>query len=100
MFYCDDCAHKNGWPIAFMARSYGRCEACGKTRDCNDVKSSQLPPAPPPKNIDPKTCMHFINFLIVRTRGPRRTESDRSPPPRVEVECGACGWTGWYRRIR
>jgi RNase P subunit RPR2 len=46
--------------------------------------------------IDPKTCMHFINFLTVRARGRRRSENDRSPPPRVEVECTACGWTGWY----
>lgn len=96
MFYCDDCAHKNGWPIAFMARSYGRCEICGKERDCNDVKSSQLPPAPPSKKIDPKRCLHFINHLSVRTRGQRKSDNDRSPPPRVEVECAACEWTGWY----
>jgi RNase P subunit RPR2 len=48
--------------------------------------------------IDPKKCCHFINHLTVRTRGARKYENDRSPPPRVEVECAACGWTGWYRR--
>jgi RNase P subunit RPR2 len=40
--------------------------------------------------------MHYANHLNVRTRGPRKYENDRSPPPRVEVECTACGWTGWY----
>lgn len=41
-------------------------------------------------------CMHYINFLEVRTRGRRLTDEDRSPPPSVEVECKACGGRWWY----
>lgn len=96
MFYCDECAKKNGWPVVFMARSYGPCEICGNKTDCNDVKSSRLPPGAEPKKLDPTRCMHFIGHLTVRTRGQRKNDDDRSPPPRVEVECTACGWKGWY----
>ncbi len=91
MFYCDDCAEKRGW-LKTIGKSVGPCEICGKTKECNDRPSSELPPL----KVDQKRCMHFINHLTVRTRGPRKYENDRSPPPRVEVECAACGWTGWY----
>ena len=93
MFYCNDCRKERNWPITF-AKSWGRCELCGKESECNDMPSSHLPPL----KIDPKKCLHFINHLSVRTRGQRKSENDRSPPPRVEVECAACGWTGWYVR--
>jgi hypothetical protein len=40
-FTCNECrvkqglAHGLGWP--FMGISYGRCEDCGKTRECEDL---------------------------------------------------------------
>lgn len=43
MFYCNQCKDKNDWPES-IARSHGRCEVCGKSRDCNDVPSGALPP--------------------------------------------------------
>jgi hypothetical protein len=97
MLYCNECAHRTGWPSAFTPQ-HGRCEICGKLGDCNDVPSWKLPPVPGPKKLIPQKCMHFINHLSVRTRGQRKNDDDRSPPPRVEVECAACGWTGWYVR--
>lgn len=43
MFYCDACAHKNGWPDDFwLPRSHGPCEVCGKTASCHDVPSTRL----------------------------------------------------------
>jgi hypothetical protein len=41
MFYCDECAEKNGYPQSII-RSHGPCECCGKIRDCSDVPSSNL----------------------------------------------------------
>ena len=92
MFYCDKCGNERGWPVGVRGRSVGPCEICGATSDCNDVPSAHLPL---PK-VSKERCMHYANHLNVRTRGPRKYENDRSPPPRVEVECTACGWTGWY----
>jgi hypothetical protein len=44
MFYCNDCAIDNKWPYGYgMPMSRGPCEICGKTRDCVDVPSGQLP---------------------------------------------------------
>lgn len=40
MFYCDECATKKNWLMGLF-KSYGKCEICGKTRPCNDVKSSE-----------------------------------------------------------
>jgi hypothetical protein len=46
MFYCDACGKKRRWPVGLI-RSNGRCEVCGKARECSDVPSSKLPePAP------------------------------------------------------
>lgn len=45
MFFCNDCADERKWPKSLF-RSLGRCEICGKTRECSDVPSSSLPPAP------------------------------------------------------
>lgn len=42
MFYCPPCQKKNQWPES-MARSRGRCEACGRTADCYDTPSKYLP---------------------------------------------------------
>lgn len=42
MFYCNQCAEKNGYPKS-IGRSIGVCEICGTYADCNDVPSSQLP---------------------------------------------------------
>lgn len=48
MFYCEWCAVKNKWPFDFfMIASIGRCEDCGKTRECVDVPSSSLPKPDP-----------------------------------------------------
>jgi hypothetical protein len=41
MFYCDECARKNGYPIAIF-KSYGPCECCGKITACNERKSGDL----------------------------------------------------------
>lgn len=42
MFYCDPCAKKKKWPVG-MVRSHGRCEVCGRTKDCSDTPSTLLP---------------------------------------------------------
>ena len=42
MFYCNDCANENGYPISII-RSIGPCECCGKVADCSDMPSSDLP---------------------------------------------------------
>jgi hypothetical protein len=47
MFYCDDCADKNGFPKT-ITKSKGQCEICGKHAICNDTPCSQLPK---PKDI-------------------------------------------------
>lgn len=41
MFYCDECAEKNGWPNTLF-KSIGPCELCGKRTLCNERKSSEL----------------------------------------------------------
>lgn len=43
MFYCNECANRKGWPNDAIIRSFGRCEICGCTDDCNDIPSSFLP---------------------------------------------------------
>jgi len=42
MFYCDECAEKNGYPQSII-RSIGPCELCGRIADCSDMPSSSLP---------------------------------------------------------
>lgn len=42
MFYCDECATKNGYPETAF-KSQGPCECCGKLRVCNDMPSRLLP---------------------------------------------------------
>lgn len=42
MFYCNDCADKHNWPKSYMI-SYGVCEMCGLTNECNDIPCSCLP---------------------------------------------------------
>lgn len=37
MFYCDDCAKEKNYPES-IGKSYGRCEICGKSEICNDMK--------------------------------------------------------------
>lgn len=46
MFYCDDCAKKNGWPETGF-KSYGNCEVCKKTGECNHRRSDLLPAKSP-----------------------------------------------------
>lgn len=42
MFYCEECGTKRGWRPGLF-QSYGPCELCGKTRECSDVPSKDLP---------------------------------------------------------
>jgi hypothetical protein len=42
MFYCNDCAKKNGYPES-ICKSVGTCELCGKIALCSDRPSSSLP---------------------------------------------------------
>jgi hypothetical protein len=42
MFYCAKCRAKNDWPVSY-SKSYGLCEVCRKTAECNDVPSKYLP---------------------------------------------------------
>lgn len=51
MFYCDACGKKRHWPVG-LVRSNGRCEVCGKSRECSDIPSSSLPPAPPRLQVE------------------------------------------------
>lgn len=41
MFYCDNCAKENGYPIG-IGKSYGKCELCGALNDCSDISSNVL----------------------------------------------------------
>jgi hypothetical protein len=42
MFYCDECAEKNGYPQSII-RSKGPCELCDRVANCSDMPSSSLP---------------------------------------------------------
>ena len=42
MFYCKECRDKKEWPDSVF-RSFGRCEVCGKFRECIDTPSKYLP---------------------------------------------------------
>ena len=42
MFYCNNCATKNGYPES-MFKTFGRCESCEQHAECNEVQSSRLP---------------------------------------------------------
>lgn len=53
MFYCDPCADIKSWPKPIGLSSYGRCETCGKTAECNDVPSSMLPRTKPARTDPP-----------------------------------------------
>jgi len=56
MFYCEKCRKKWKWPEG-LSGSHGRCELCGKTADCYDIPSSELPPSKTekkPKKKGPK----------------------------------------------
>lgn len=40
MFICEECLEKyTNWSVPI---SYGRCEDCGKTKPCVDIKCSNL----------------------------------------------------------
>lgn len=41
MFLCAECIGTKEPLVGFI--SHGRCEGCGKTRDCKDVHHSLLP---------------------------------------------------------
>jgi hypothetical protein len=57
MFYCDECAEKNGWPKT-LAKSKGKCECCGKQAECNERSSSKLP-LPRQQIIQYQELLHF-----------------------------------------
>jgi len=42
MFYCEGCRARNGWP-GIIPISRGPCEECGKTADCYETASKDLP---------------------------------------------------------
>lgn len=50
MFFCEDCAKKNGWEGLFSPFSRGPCEICDKQRTCADVPSWMLPRPEQPKS--------------------------------------------------
>jgi hypothetical protein len=41
MFYCDDCATKQGWHKT-VRKSLGPCEICDELAACNDLPSALL----------------------------------------------------------
>lgn len=52
MFFCEECGERNRWPM-FVARSFGKCEVCGKVCRCHDRPSWMLPERKP--KMDPVT---------------------------------------------
>jgi len=50
MFYCSDCAKKNGYPES-ICKSVGACELCGKITICSDRPSSSLPKPKEPEDL-------------------------------------------------
>jgi hypothetical protein len=50
MFYCNDCAKKNGYPES-LCKSIGQCELCGEHKVCNDRPSSSLPKPKEPEDL-------------------------------------------------
>ena len=51
MFYCQECATRNGWPDYYgLPVSRGPCEVCNTVSACFDMPSRSLPrkkPEPP-----------------------------------------------------
>jgi hypothetical protein len=50
MFYCSDCAKKNGYPES-ICKSVGACELCGKIALCSDRASDTLPKPKEPEDL-------------------------------------------------
>lgn len=50
MFYCETCRFVNSWPQGIF-RSGGKCEVCGHTATCYDVRASHLPEHKPVKQV-------------------------------------------------
>lgn len=83
MFYCDPCGRQRNWPAddLLIPTSYGRCEICGKTAECNDVPAGALPvpPAAPPsveaKAGKPRRLQSYIASTDVE-----------GPPPHVVAQ--------------
>lgn len=50
MFYCSDCAKKNGYPES-ICKSVGACELCGKISLCSDRASDTLPKPKEPEDL-------------------------------------------------
>jgi hypothetical protein len=61
MFYCNNCAEKNGYPES-IGKSLGMCECCGKVAECNDRPSSSLPE--PKKECEEKTSQLTTKELL------------------------------------
>lgn len=65
MIYCEDCAHKNEWPIN-LHRQRNSCEICKKTTDdCSDTPTGTLsrmtkPDAPAVARVNPEADDPFF----------------------------------------
>lgn len=46
MIFCEDCRIKKNWPrhagFPYAGITFGKCEVCGKAKDCNDVPAVKL----------------------------------------------------------
>ena len=76
MFYCKECAEKNGYPES-IAKSHGKCELCGNIRVCNDVPSSKLPKSAKEKEMEDLAWKIFQKRLDISFRRPL-TEDERN----------------------
>lgn len=54
MFICDTCLKKNYKNDQSFTSSFGQCEWCKETAQCNDIPSGRLIPINPPKKVSPK----------------------------------------------
>ena len=74
MFYCNDCAKKYGYPES-MVRSYGPCEMCGKTKECNDVPCSALPDTPEDLRVLERYFKKVDGKWVMKSKEERDTKS-------------------------
>lgn len=67
MFYCDKCRIENKYPESIMV-SYGRCEMCGDTAECNDMPSAYLPKDSPKEPEDSPIDFPEISEFITNMK--------------------------------
>jgi len=87
MFYCNDCAEKNGYPET-LCKSEGKCEICGKHAMCNDTPSGLLPM--PPTSSQDKGCLRKISDDSVEKPC---LSNMHNPPMYMYLEPGTYEWT-------